>query len=154
MITIVRTHEIAAGHRVYGHESKCAHLHGHNYRFELTATVDVLDGLGRVVDFGVLKSRLCEWLEAHWDHKMLLADIDPLAAVLEHVGEPVVRLPFNPTAERLAEYVGTVVGPRTLSGTGAWLTAVRVWETGKCAATWTAGLADATVIEVAPGDAL
>lgn len=25
-------HDISCGHRVYGHESKCAHLHGHNYR--------------------------------------------------------------------------------------------------------------------------
>jgi 6-pyruvoyltetrahydropterin/6-carboxytetrahydropterin synthase len=27
-----RYHDISCGHRVYGHESKCAHLHGHNYR--------------------------------------------------------------------------------------------------------------------------
>jgi 6-pyruvoyltetrahydropterin/6-carboxytetrahydropterin synthase len=136
MITIVRTHEIAAGHRVYGHESKCAHLHGHNYGFELTAAAEALDSLGRVVDFSVLKARVCQWLEEHWDHRMVLNAADPLCDVLEAAGEPIVRLPFNPTAERLAEYVGRVVGPQTLDGTGVSLVQVRVWETGKCAATW------------------
>ena len=31
--TVIRSHEICAGHRVVGHESKCRHLHGHNYKF-------------------------------------------------------------------------------------------------------------------------
>ena len=31
-ITATRYHDICAGHRVYGHEGKCSHFHGHNYR--------------------------------------------------------------------------------------------------------------------------
>ena len=30
--TAERYHDISCGHRVVGHESKCAFLHGHNYR--------------------------------------------------------------------------------------------------------------------------
>ena len=31
MITVTCWHEISCGHRVAGHESKGANLHGHNY---------------------------------------------------------------------------------------------------------------------------
>lgn len=135
MITIRRTHEIAVGHRVFGHESKCAHLHGHNYTFELVVTASALDDLGRVVDFSVLKSTVCEWLETHWDHKMLLWFADPLVQVLTAAGEPVWIAPCNPTAEKLAAYVGEYVAPTVLPPAIRCVEVV-VWETGKCSATW------------------
>jgi 6-pyruvoyltetrahydropterin/6-carboxytetrahydropterin synthase len=107
-ISITRTHEIACGHRVFGHESKCAHLHGHNYTFELTVEAPLLDALGRVLDFSAIKTRICDWLERNWDHKLLLLEADPLADMLSAFGEPVVKLPVNPTAENLAALVATV----------------------------------------------
>ena len=75
MYEVERYHDISCGHRVHGHESKCAHLHGHNYRIFFTVQADnkQLDTIGRVLDFSVIKSRLCEWLEKWWDHKMLLS---------------------------------------------------------------------------------
>lgn len=135
MHTITRTHEIACGHRVYGHESKCAHLHGHNYGFELTCAGD-LDHLGRVLDFSVVKSVLCEWLEEHWDHRMLLWNEDPAALDLARLGLRIEPVPFNPTAENIAEHFVTKVAPGLLEGTGVKLVACRVWETGKCSATF------------------
>ena len=74
-ITATRYHDISCGHRVSGHESKCQFLHGHNYRFHFTVEGSKLDALGRVMDFGVIKSILCEWLEENWDHKFLLLKI-------------------------------------------------------------------------------
>jgi len=44
-------------------------------------------------------------------------------------------LPFNPTAENLAAYVGTHLGPLLLPPE-INLTSVTVWETRKCSATW------------------
>ena len=38
MITVERYHDISMGHRVVGHESKCRHLHGHNYRIHFICT--------------------------------------------------------------------------------------------------------------------
>lgn len=135
MITATRYHDFSAGHRVYGHESKCAHLHGHNYRvhFEVTGT---LDSVGRVLDFDVIKSRLCWWLEEYWDHKMLLWNRDPYIADNGALnGDDGVRIvPFNPTAENMAEYLLNVVGPSILDGTGTRLIRVRVEETRKCSA--------------------
>src|SRR6266567_3680980 len=76
---ITREHEICCGHRVYGHEGKCRYIHGHQYRFELSlAPENELDSLGRVIDFSKIKTLLCEWLEEHWDHKLLLWNKDPL----------------------------------------------------------------------------
>src|SRR4051794_12258865 len=90
MYTVERYHDFCAGHRVYGHENKCSNLHGHNYRITFVcsttrppADCDVyileraLDSVGRVIDFSVMKEKLCEWLEREWDHKMLLWYRDP-----------------------------------------------------------------------------
>ena len=73
-----RYHDISCGHRVYGHEGKCRHLHGHNYRVHFTCVAESgqLDTLGRVIDFGEIKSRLCMWLEDNWDHHFLMGTED------------------------------------------------------------------------------
>ena len=72
-----RYHDISCGHRVFQHESKCAHLHGHNYRVHFTCEAEELDNIGRVIDFSDMKSRLCMWLEDNWDHKTLIWENDP-----------------------------------------------------------------------------
>lgn len=141
MITATRYHDISCGHRVHGHESKCAHLHGHNYRVHFTvgavAGPTELDSVGRVLDFSVIKTLLCLWLEDHWDHKFLLWEQDPMAdtlLALDPVG--VVLLPFNPTAERMAEHLVTDLAPRQLLHTGCVLLKCSVEETAKCSATF------------------
>lgn len=141
MYEVERYHDISCGHRVHGHESKCAHLHGHNYRIFFTVQADnkQLDMIGRVLDFSVIKSRLCAWLEAWWDHKMLIWVDDPaLDDLLDIDPEGVVPVEFNPTAENMAEHLVTVVGPKELEGTGCALVACRIEETRKCSATFKA----------------
>ena len=135
MITATRYHDISCGHRVSGHESKCAHLHGHNYRFHFTCTSRSLDGIGRVIDFSVMKLRLCQWLEENFDHKFIVWDGDPLANALEALDpQGVVRVDFNPTAENLAKWAVEVLGPLQLEGTGVRLVECKVEETAKCSA--------------------
>lgn len=138
MHTAERYHDISCGHRVHGHESKCAHLHGHNYRIHFTCiTHEGLDAVGRVIDFSDIKSRLCMWLEENWDHKFLVGEEDPLADSLQLIDKfGVVKVPFNPTAENMAEYLVLHVGPEQLKGTGIRLTEVRIEETRKCSATY------------------
>lgn len=139
MITAIRYHDISCGHRVHEHESKCAHLHGHNYRVTFTVCAEAesfaLDELGRVMDFSVIKSRLCMWLEEQWDHKFLVGQQDPLAKQLQNMDPAgVVLVPFNPTAENMASHLLCVVGPEQLKGTGVELVKVCVEETRKCSA--------------------
>ena len=145
MITITRYHDFSAGHRVHGHESKCAHLHGHNYRVHFTCTAKELDKVGRVIDFEVVKQKLCEWLEDAWDHKFLIWDKDdsPIGSLLrEQVGwtsTGIREVPFNPTAENIARYLVEEVGPTVLLNTGVILISCTVDETRKCSASYTIG---------------
>lgn len=158
--TVIRSHEICAGHRVVGHESKCRHLHGHNYVFHFHVAPKPLDGasvkgdpldqVGRVIDFSVVKTTLCQWLEDNWDHKFLHWEQDKLmagiASLIEdsnrpgfieakdeiHFFDSLVSLPFNPTAENLAQYMVEVIGPRLLDEHGVELVKCTIEETSKC----------------------
>ena len=137
LLTAERYHDISMGHRVVGHESKCRHLHGHNYRIRFVCTAPELDALGRVIDFGVIKERLCLWVEEDWDHKMMLWQEDPLLPQLEEIApEDLVIVPFNPTAEAMARYLVEEVAPLNLEGTGVTLVACTVEETAKCRASY------------------
>jgi len=137
MISISRYHDISAGHRVVGHENKCSHLHGHNFRVHFTVTAERLDDIGRVIDFSVIKAQLCDWLETHWDHRFLMYEADELRIPLQEMAsEDIVSCPFNPTAENMAQYLCEVVGPQQLKGTGCQLIKCTIEETRKCSATY------------------
>lgn len=149
MNKITRYHDICAGHRVVGHEGKCRHLHGHNYRIHFTCSASELDSVGRVVDFSVVKDTLCQWLEDNWDHKFLAWEKDPMItefyyglvgkAEFEHAflfQESIVFVPFNPTAENIAKHLVEEIGPYILNGTGVTLEKVVIDETRKCSATY------------------
>lgn len=133
MITCQRYHDISCGHRVYGHESKCAHLHGHNYRIYFVCSGD-LDSIGRVIDFSVIKSRLCLWLEENFDHRFLIWEKDPIANDLLKLDPKVVFVPFNPTAENIAKFLVEEIAPKQLKDTGVTLIRCSVEETRKCSA--------------------
>lgn len=148
-----RYHDISTGHRVVGHENKCRHLHGHNYRIHFDCEAEALDSVGRVIDFGVIKERLCMWVENNWDHKFLAWEKDPVLRLLRNAcmdgghdveqaedflpfEESVVWLSFNPTAENMAQFLVRVIGPQQLAGTGVTLVSVRIEETAKCSASF------------------
>lgn len=149
-IAATRYHDFSCGHRVHGHESKCANFHGHNYRVTFTVqmmteqerlnrTIPVqeempmLDEIGRVMDFSVIKTVLCDWLEEHWDHNFLMWDQDPYWEVVR--GHPgFIAVPFNPTAENMGQHLLDVVGPALLADHGVKLIRVIVEETRKCSA--------------------
>jgi len=135
-IKATRYHDFSAGHRVYNHESKCAHLHGHNYRVTFTLEAPELDSVGRVLDFSCIKDLLCMWLEDEWDHKFLVWKDDPFAPTLVEMdpGGTVV-VDFNPTAENMGKYLLEVVGPKQLKDTTAKLVSVDIEETRKCSVT-------------------
>lgn len=148
-ITAERYHDISCGHRVVGHENKCKWLHGHNYRVHFTCEANQLDNIGRVIDFGVIKQKLCMWLEDNWDHKFLAWEQDPVMYTIETAlnkdcwedefcvfSNSIVFVPFNPTAENMAQYIVEVVGPKQLEGSGVTLTSVRIEETRKCSASF------------------
>ena len=134
-VTAVRKLQFCAGHRVHMHESKCRHLHGHNYEVHFHAeSASGLDALGRVIDFGVLKERLGGWLEANWDHGLVLweADAEAIAAARLLSDQKIYLLSANPTAENMALALLHEVAPQALAGTGVTVTRVVLWETANC----------------------
>lgn len=147
-ITCTRRIQFCAGHRVFGHETKCAHLHGHNYVLFVTAQVKNegdLDKVGRVVDFSVLKDRVGGWIDQNWDHGFLLdrndkGAIAALQVMSKHMTETEGRkpqklflMPYNPTAENMAKFI-LDYGPALMLGTNVEICAVRVEETENCSA--------------------
>ncbi len=135
MKTCVRLLKSDTGHRVLGHEGKCNHPHGHEYRYEIEAAADSLDSIGRVIDFSVIKAKVGKWIDENWDHNFVCnsEDVHMIQAMRSVPGirEPFI-LPMNPTAENLADYLLRVVCPRELKGTNVTVTRVRVWETQNC----------------------
>jgi len=132
---ITRIVEFDAAHRVMKHESKCATLHGHRYKVEITAEASQLDPVGRVIDFSVLKDRIGGWIEERWDHTTLLnhEDTEVLEAVKKFPGfKQPFALPYNPTAERMAAYLLCTVCPPLMAGTGVTVTKIKIWETPNC----------------------
>lgn len=117
-----------AGHRIVGHKGKCARLHGHTYKIHIMAAGLVVDP-GFVIDFGDLKD-----IVNKWDHKMLLWEKDPcsVTTILEsdNMDFGVVRLPFNPTAENMAQYLAIKIYDKF----PLYSIMVELWETPKCMA--------------------
>lgn len=135
MITASRYHDFSAGHRVFNHGSKCADLHGHNYRIHFECQAPTLDDIGRVIDFGEIKSKLCMWLETNWDHKFLIFEDDPWADPLKQMNPSgVVITSFNPTAENMGLHLLNAVAPGQLIESSVKLVKVTVEETRKCSA--------------------
>lgn len=134
-IEAVRKIHFSAGHRVYGHESKCSNLHGHNYVLWVHAGAKELDELGRVIDFSVLKEKIDTWVQLHWDHTFLAFEMDNELMALEPLikkNKPWFICPFNPTAENMAKYLFQAIIPGLLAGTGVSVTKLVLFETENC----------------------
>jgi len=145
-ITATRRLHFSSGHRVYGHETKCKNLHGHNYVVFLHARTKVysqqnegsksLDSLGRVVDFGVLKEKFDPWIQDNWDHGTLLWITDPLRHAWHDderfIGQKLYLSDWNPTAECMANHLLNIskdlLGPDSL----VEVFKVVLWETENC----------------------
>lgn len=133
MTAISKTFEFHAAHRLPNHKGKCARLHGHTYKVEVTAQGNMVDQEGApdeamVLDFDVLKD-IWRKIEPSFDHSCLLWEKDALAPLLRNVpGVIVVKRP--PTAEYFAEILyGEFAGELFLRAPQVALRSVKVWET-------------------------
>lgn len=135
--TCTRRIQFCAGHRVLGHESKCANPHGHNYVALITAQAYSLDDIGRVVDFSVLKTRIGGWIDEHWDHGFLVYREDKeLFELLNRMEtKKLFVCSFNPTAENMAEHLHLVAN-RLCAQDRITISQVQLWETENCYATF------------------
>jgi 6-pyruvoyltetrahydropterin/6-carboxytetrahydropterin synthase len=111
--TIGKRFGFEAGHRLPSlpPEHKCSRQHGHSYHVEVVLTAPSLVDLGFVTDFGDL-SEFKRFLETELDHRNL-NDI----------------LPFEPTSERLAQFLAGWFTQNVEPAIPGRLVAVQVSET-------------------------
>ena len=133
-VTVMRQVKFCAGHRLLGHEGKCANLHGHNYVVQFHVTGKQIDELGRVVDFQVINKLFKGWIDDNWDHGFLIwtEDDNALQALEQVQPNRIYRMPYNPTAENMARYLMYEIAPKlmsTVEGYDLQVTKVVVWET-------------------------
>ncbi|MCL2005078.1 MAG: 6-carboxytetrahydropterin synthase [Planctomycetaceae bacterium] len=133
MFTISRQFTFCYAHRLRRHAGKCANLHGHNGTAKIDLQNGQLNQQGMVVDFIEVKNLLGNWIDEHLDHRTILEEGDPLAAILMEQGELVLTLPTEPTAENLAKLIYDQA-----ERFGLPVVSVSVWETEKCAAAYRA----------------
>lgn len=131
MYSVTKVIHFSYGHRLLNYQGKCANLHGHNGRVEIEVSADKLDQLGMVVDFYDIRKKLGEWIDKTLDHRMILSEEDPYAAVLKKAGDPVVTMAGNPTAEALAKLIYSEARRQNLP-----VTRVTLWETESCCASY------------------
>ncbi len=115
--SVTKNFKFDSAHFLPEHKGKCAEIHGHTYRLEVTvARLDgrlIADGssAGMVIDFGDLKDIVQREIIARVDHK-LLNDV----------------LPFRTTAENMASYFYEVL-TKHLAPLGVEVLKLKLWET-------------------------
>ena len=138
--------ETDTGHRVPNHKSKCRHIHGHRYRWEVELDGEVVtqSGVseeGMLMDFSDVSDILQKHIHDVVDHAFIVyeGDDDAIAA-LSQLGDEhrTLVVPFVPTAENLAKWAYEQVEPHieTSYGNALRLHAFHVRETPKSWATW------------------
>ena len=68
---------LSCAHRRWQHDGHCAYIHGYDRTVTIEFGSEFRDQNGFVMDFGALKP-IKAWLEAHFDHTLLLDSDDPL----------------------------------------------------------------------------
>jgi len=131
MFRVTKEIHFCYGHRLLNYAGKCRNLHGHNGKAVITLEAPDLDALGMVVDFSDIKRKVGVWIDEELDHRMLLHRDDPALPELRRLGEPVVVLDANPTAENIAKLIFERV-----AGQGLPVTEVTLWETETSFATY------------------
>lgn len=157
-------HNFETAHRLPNLGGKCQSLHGHSWWVELTVAAPTVTTAGTVVEFGALKHRLRNWVDANLDHGTMLGTADPLCEALLALNCKVYRFggpglgdptgPYGlahdlewPTVENVAVLLGRVgigiVADLAAEGHVAsdrvFIEQVRVVETQVNAATWSPG---------------
>lgn len=99
---ITRKYHFYAGHRNKQAGEKCGRLHGHTYDVEVTFVWEKFEG-----DVAMLFSDIDQKAEPifkFYDHYLMLYKEDPLVKILQEAGEPYRELPFETSAENMAQH--------------------------------------------------
>lgn len=110
----------SAAHQLNEFRGACESLHGHNWKIEAYVTSPVLDDVGVVIDFKILKNHVRTIMET-LDHKFL-NDLAPFKET-------------NPSSENIARYVAEQLAP-LLVDRQIKVSRVTAWESENACATY------------------
>ena len=129
-------HEVglSACFRQWRAKSHCQYLHGYALAVKFVFEAQTLDSNGWVVDFGGLK-QLKEWLVDQFDHKLLVAEDDPMLPHFKNLqdwGLAQLRVVPHTGCEAFASwiYANTADWMAKQGGTRVRLASVEVREHG------------------------
>jgi 6-pyruvoyltetrahydropterin/6-carboxytetrahydropterin synthase len=112
--------EFSSAHKLKSYKGKCENIHGHNWKVELIVTGEILNSIGLLVDFQILKRKLNIVLKS-LDHKNLNL------------------IPFfrdkNPSSENIAFFIYKKM-EQILRGYPLKVKKVTVWENEKQCASY------------------
>jgi 6-pyruvoyltetrahydropterin/6-carboxytetrahydropterin synthase len=112
--------EFASAHALRNYKGACENVHGHNWKVQVVIEGDKLDEAGMLIDFLDVK-RMMDAIVARLDHQFL-NEVPPFDVK-------------NPSAENLAEHFFEKMA-ENLTGTGAHIKEVKIWETSIQSATY------------------
>lgn len=134
LYVVTKRIEFCIGHRLIdGYEGPCSGIHGHNLTAEIVIHSSILNEVGMVIDFGIIKDRVKRWIDSKWDHGMIVNTRDQdLIKYLRETKQKHYITMGNPTMENMAAelfaHAATFLAP-PLAPIGGKLAAVRIWET-------------------------
>ncbi len=105
--------EFEAAHQLPDYPGKCARLHGHNWKVEVTVTGTELNSLGMIMDFKDLKAEVNKVIDA-LDH-YYLNDLPEFKTL-------------NPTAENIVKYIYDSLASNPVFQKNVKVRSVQVWE--------------------------
>ena len=106
MFEITVANYIDSAHFLQGYQGKCANIHGHTWRVEVTLKGEQLNEIGLLADFNDVKKIVKDVMEA-FDHK-LINDIKPFDK-LNPSSENLARYFFHEIKERLFSFKGVSI---------------------------------------------
>ena len=104
-IRITKEFSFEMAHALTNYDGKCANIHGHSYKMEVTILGKPLRDedspkLGMVMDFSDLKKIVKEAVIDEFDHALVLRSKHPLLEELKQ-NNHVVEVNYQPTSENL-----------------------------------------------------
>lgn len=124
-------------HMLSYYDGKCANLHGHTYKLQVTLEGAVGDRTHMVLDFNVLKDVLNEAVMKRFDHAVIFSDVklrnpaeDDLWAWAETYGKNYAVIPNGKTTcEDMAPYIRDLINAELQGRNIEVAVSIRLWET-------------------------
>lgn len=138
-VVVTKIFTFESSHQLVNHKAKCANVHGHSYKLEVSLRGPVIgeenkSDAGFVMDFTDLKAVVKQLIVDPMDHAFLAQGNEPILPVLLESGSKVYHLGFRSTCENMAMYICHVLKKENVP-----VNSVKIWET---ATGWAEAFAD------------